>query len=269
MAEEHSYYIIRGGAQGRERLRVLARVLQPYAIALFEQAGVTAGMHCLDIGCGGGDLTLDLARIVGASGRVVGTDVDPKKLEIARAEAQDQHLRNTLFELEDITEGPPGQTFDVVHARFVLTHLPDPESAVANMRSAVRPGGILMLQDIDFQGHSCHPENSAFARYLHLYAETVRRRGGDPNIGPRLTGFLTGAGLANVQTNSVQPAGTDGEVKLIAALTMENIADAVIAEGMALKPEVDELIDALYDLAKDRKTLVTLPRIFQVWGYRT
>jgi len=71
-----------------------------------------------------------------------------------------------------------------------------------------------------------------------------------------------------VQMNIVQPAGMSGDVKLIAALTMESIADSVAAEGVALKAEVDELVDALYDLARDENCLMSVARIVQVWGHR-
>ena len=266
--QKNAHYILRGGIEGRERLRILARVMQPSALALLERVGVKPGMHCLDVGCGGGDLAFDLARMVGSSGRVVGTDIDPKKLELARAETEEHQLENVAFELADIANAAPGNTFDVVHARFVLTHLPDPQHAVLHMLSAVRPGGVLILQDVDFRGHFCHPENPAFARFVRLYSETALRRGVDANIGPRLVGFLIEAGLTDVQMNIVQPAGMSGDVKLIAALTMESIADSVAAEGVALKAEVDELVDALYDLARDENCLMSVARIVQVWGHR-
>ena len=124
-----------------------------------------------------------------------------------------------------------------------------------------------MLQDIDFRGNFSCPEDPAFARYVDLYSETVRRRGGDANIGPRLARFLIDAGLADVQIHIVQPAGMAGDVKLIVALTMESIADSVIAEGLASKSEFEALVDRLYSLADDTETLVSLPRIIQVWGY--
>ena len=71
--EEH-HYLIRGGIAGRERLRVLARVMRPGTLALLERVGVTAGLRCLDVGCGGGEVTFDLASLVGITGHVVGVE---------------------------------------------------------------------------------------------------------------------------------------------------------------------------------------------------
>ena len=77
-------YIIRGGIEGRERLRVLARAMQPTTSALLDRVGVTPGMACLDVGCGGGDVTLELARRVIPGGSAVGADLDETKLSLAR-----------------------------------------------------------------------------------------------------------------------------------------------------------------------------------------
>jgi ubiquinone/menaquinone biosynthesis C-methylase UbiE len=119
-------YIIRGGIEGRERLRILARVMQPSTHALLKRAGIREGMPCLEIGCGGGDLAFDMARIVGPSGRVVGTDIDQEKLAIARAECAGHGLGNVEFVHSDITQTVPDGEFELIHARFVLTHLADP-----------------------------------------------------------------------------------------------------------------------------------------------
>ena len=98
MADESSY-IIRGGPEGRERLRVVARVMAPTTTELLDRVGVTEDAACLDVGCGGGDVALELARRV-PRGRVVGIDIDETKLEIARAEARAGIERLTVRERE-------------------------------------------------------------------------------------------------------------------------------------------------------------------------
>jgi hypothetical protein len=81
-----------------------------------------------------------------------------------------------------------------------------------------------------------------------LYIETARRRGGDPNIGSRLPALLMAAEFEKVQMNMVQPAEMTGEVKLLAPITMENLAEAVIEEGLASQAEIDGLVAELYEL---------------------
>jgi SAM-dependent methyltransferase len=265
---ERDHYVIRGGVEGRERLRILARVMHPTTLSLFDRVGIEAGLACLDVGCGGGDVTLDLAHLVGPEGRVVGWDIDETKLGLARREVEEKGLGNVNFRLSDIGQSEAAPEFDVVYARFLLTHLKDPPGALARILQVLQPGGVVIVEDIDFTGYFCHPYAAALWRYVELYTQAVRRRGGDPNIGPRLPGLLLDVGFERVQMNVVQPAGIEGEVKLINPITMENIADCVLAEGLATRNEVDRVIVELYELSRDSRTVVSIPRVVQAWGYR-
>jgi SAM-dependent methyltransferase len=260
------HYVIRGGMEGRERLRVLARVMAPTTSTLLARVGVEPTARCLDVGCGGGDVTLALARLA-PEGSVVGIDLDETKLGAAREEADAAGVRNVEFRIRDVTEPSlDGDRFDVVYARFLLTHLPDPGEALTNLCGQLAPGGTLIAEDIDCTGHFCEPDSPAFSRYVELYITTVQGRGCDPNIGPRLPGLLRDAGLDGIGVTVVQPAGIAGEVKLIAPLTLEAIADAVLAAGLATVEELGELVDELYAFAEQDGTLMGIPRVVQAWG---
>jgi ubiquinone/menaquinone biosynthesis C-methylase UbiE len=264
MAAPH--YVIRGGIEGRERLRILARVMRPSTLNLFERVGIASGASCLDVGCGGGDVSFELARLVGPQGRVVGVDLDEAKLETARSEARASELDNVEFHCCVVGEGRLEGAFDVAYCRFLLTHLRDPLTAVREIRKALRPGGLLMTVDIDCRGYFTCPETEGQKRFLHLYTEAVRRRGGDPDIGPRLPGLMMDSGFENVQMNVVHPAGLDGEVKLIGPITLENITEVVTAENLASAEEIRALIAEMYEYARNRRTIGSIPRIVEAWG---
>jgi SAM-dependent methyltransferase len=259
-------YIIRGGIEGRERLRILSRVMQPATLELLRRAGGRPGLSCLEIGCGGGDVACDLARMVAPGGRVLATDIDRPQLAIASSEAEAQGLDNIEFCYSDITREIPEGPFDFIHARFVLTHIPNPGDALARMKSVLRPGGVVAVEDIDFRAHFCEPECPALWRYVELYSETVKRRGGDANIGPRLPGMVIAAGFNAVHMNVVQRAGHEGEVKLITPITMQNIAPAVLRAGLASEEEISAIVRELYAYARTPGTIGCLPRVFEVWG---
>lgn len=260
------HYVIRGGVQGRERLKILSRVMHESTVHLFDRAGITEGMMCLDIGCGSGDVTIELARRVGPTGKAVGADIDSTKLDLCRADAQSLSIGNVEFRMVDIREHPETPEFDVVHARFLLTHLTDPAAAVAAFYDHLKPGGLVIVQDIDFTGLFVYPDSRAFRRYHELYCRAVRNRGGDPDIGPRLPLLLKERGFVNVNMNVAQPIGCEGEVKLMNALTMENIADAVLADELATRDEIDEIVRELYEYAANPMTVAGVPRIVQAWG---
>jgi SAM-dependent methyltransferase len=259
-------YVIRGGVEGRERLRLLAEVMGPSTRALLAAVGIPNGSRCLDVGCGGGDVTFELARTAGPTGRVVGVDRDEIKLDIARREAEQRGLSNVAFEVRDVTEWEPGELFDVVFARFLLTHLANPGVLVSAMRRHIRPGGVIIVEDIDFRGHFAEPDCSALRRYVELYTKSVQTRGADPNIGPRLPGLLRGAGFDDVQMNLVHPAGLRGGIKLLTCVTLENIAEAVLEDDLTSEEELRETIEELYAFARDPHTVLGGPRVFQAWG---
>src|SRR5262245_537260 len=190
-----THYVIRGGLAGRARLRALARVMWPTTSVLLERVGVAASARCLDMGCGGGDVTVALARLA-PDGFVVGVDMDASKLDIARSEAKDAGLANVDYRVLDAMKPPiDNEQFDLIYVRFLLTHLPDPALALTHMCGRLAPGGALVVEDIDFTGSFCYPDNAAFRRYVQLYTDAVIGRGGDPNIGIRLPTLLRATGL--------------------------------------------------------------------------
>jgi SAM-dependent methyltransferase len=243
-----STYIIRGGLEGRERLRVLARVMAPTTHDLLSRVGIAPTAQCLDIGCGGGDVTVELARLA-PSGRAVGVDLDDTKLALARDEAAAAGVHNVEFRVQD-----------------VRTHVTDPAAVLGHVCRRLAPGGTVIVEDIDFAGHFCEPHSDAFWRFVDLFTRTAQARGCDPHIGPRLPGLLRAAGLADVGMHVVQPAGWSDDVKAIAPLTLEAIAGSVLDAGLATADELEDTVDRLYAFAATEGALMSLPRVVQAWG---
>lgn len=261
-------YVIRGGEEGRKRLRVLARVNRPFTIEFLNLVGIDDGMHCMDLGSGGGDVALELAKMVGQTGRIVGIDFDDAKIQIAKKEAFDTSFNNVAFRILDVLDWNEDSRYDRIYSRFLLTHLDTPKKIIQSMVNAVKPGGAILIEDIDFSGHFCYPECTAFDRYVELYQKVVSRKGADPDIGPKLPIFLKEAGLNQVNFRMIQPTFMEGQGKIMAQITLKNIADALLAEGLSDESEIDSLLKGLDDFAQSPTTIMSLPRIFQVWGYR-
>ena len=137
-------------------------------------------MVCLDVGCGGGDVSVELARFVAPHGRGVAIDLDEVKIDIARGEAEAQQIANVDFRVANLEECALREEFDVAHARFVLTHLRNPSEALAKIRTALKPGGVVIVADTNFHGLFSHPENPA----VHRYVKSTRRRSGDETATP-------------------------------------------------------------------------------------
>lgn len=259
-------YVIRGGVEGRERLRLLSEVMGPFTRALLAEVGIHEGSTCLDVGCGGGDVTLELARAAGPTGRAVGVDMDEAQLKIARREAAQLGLSNIEFEVRDVTQWEPDESFDVTYARFLLTHLPDPGALLSTLRRHTTASGVIIVEDIDFRGHFSEPDCPALERYCDWYTRLVERRGADPNIGPRLPGLLRKAGFDDVQMKLYQPAAMVGGIKLLSCVTLEKIADSVLQGNLATEEQLRATIEEVYAFARDPHTIIGGPRVFQAWG---
>jgi len=261
-------YVIRGGTEGKRRLDLVTRALWPTTYQLLKRTGVGPGMVCLDMGCGGGGVTLGIARMAGPSGSVVGIDMDSVKLDAAGEEAVRQGITNVQFRQASIYEWSEEQAYDRIYLRCLLTHLPDRVTALHALRRALKPGGVLVVEDIDFTGSFCYPRCAAYERYIDWYRRVVERRGGDADIGPKLHSLLVEAGLISVHMTMVHHFHMNQEEKSLSHSTLVNISEAVLSEGLADAAELERAAAELQQFTDDPTTVLGLPRIFQAWGRR-
>ena len=259
-------YVIRGGREGYDRLLVLAAVHRAGTLDLVERAGVGAGMRCLDLGCGGGEVTFDLARIVGPSGSVLGLDMDDVKLALARSVAAQHGLEQVEFRQADVSRWADPQAFDVVYARALLQHLPEPLDLLRRMWAAVRPGGVLIAEDTDFERAFCDPPNEGFDFVIGTYVALLARRGADANIGRRLFGHVRSLGAADVNLSATLLPFSSGHEKGLLASTLEFTSAAMVAEGLASQADVAAAYESLARHVEDPDTVVAGPAMVQVWA---
>src|SRR5580658_3730591 len=140
------------------------------------------GLALLDIGCGPGTITADLARLV-APGEAVGLDASNEVIDQATAYAENLGLTNLRFEVGDLFALNYGEaTFDVVHAHQVLQHLVNPGGALVELRRVLRPGGVLAVRDSDYSAFVWAPADAALDRWMDLYLAVTERNGHDARI---------------------------------------------------------------------------------------
>lgn len=156
------------------------------------------GLTVLDVGCGPGTVTLDLAEAVGSSGRVVGVEYVEAPLTQARLHAQERGDTRTRFALADVMALPYAASFDVVHAHQVLQHLPDPVGALRQMARATRPGGLVAVRDVDYASMVWHPASDGMTRWLEVYRRLARLNHAEPDAGRHLVAWAHAAGLVDL-----------------------------------------------------------------------
>lgn len=257
-------YVIRGGRPGYDRLLVLSQERWPDTQAFFRRAGLGPGMQCLDVGCGGGAVTIEMARIVGPNGHVEGIDMDPVKLELAASAAKHSGVGNVRFRRQLVQDWSATSSYDVVYSRFLLQHLTNPGTLLQQMWAAVRPGGILMVEDCDWTGWSADPPSPGVDFLRERYIKLLERRGGDPRIGLKLARYFRGVG-AGVSGIAVQASlRTERAGKQLAWLTVETCSEAFLSENIATREEIDAALADLVRHADDPASIDTGPKIFQV-----
>lgn len=259
-------YVIEGGVQGKARLGVLGQAMNEYSLQALHKAGLRAGHICLDAGCGGGTMTYDMAAIAGEAGHVMGIDYDNTIIELNKEEAVALQVSNVSFKQGDIYSLDALGTYDIIYARFLLSHLDDVRRALTNMVCALKPGGSLLVEDLQFSAHFCYPASSAFNTYLQWYARAVRKNGGNPELGIELHTHLQTAGLQDVQVQVAQPAGISGAAKQMSLLTLDKIKQSLLANGIATEAEFDLVRQEMAVFTADKNSVISMPRTFQVWG---
>ncbi|MBV8268096.1 MAG: class I SAM-dependent methyltransferase [Planctomycetaceae bacterium] len=174
----------------REQRRLVAqsRFCGDLTERLFRAAGLLPGMSILDVGCGVGDVSLLAAAIVGPSGSVLGVDRAAASIEAARGRARAAGLENVAFEEGDLDlpSLDPGRTFDALVGRFVLMYLTDPAATLAHLLRFLRPGGVVVFQEVEMSLARSVPPVRLFETCMGWIRETFRRAGSEIDMGSRL-----------------------------------------------------------------------------------
>ena len=261
-------YTLGDGSVDRSRLDHITEIFRPTTRALLDRVGVRSGMRCLDVGCGTGGVTLDLARLVGPTGRVVGLDMDRLRIEEGRREASTLNSPNVAYRLGDIrTVSDPTPEFDLVYSRLLLDNVAHPGDVLNTMCRMLRPGGTLVAESTDYSGWYCYPGLAAFDRAVGLVSQERERTGGFPDIGARLPALFLDAGVSGVQMHIFQHMQLAGACKpwILSTLTPDR-AQWIVALEIADESEIERVLAEVTRHIENPRTTMGTPRFVQCWG---
>lgn len=174
----------------RSHARRTAATSAAYLLPLLEP-----GQRLLDVGCGPGSITVDLARAV-SPGEVVAVDRAPAAVELAQEAVRTADVPNAVTQVADVMALPfDDGSFDVVHAHQVLQHLPDPVAALREMRRVTRPGGVVAVRDADYAATTWFPASPGLDEWLALYHEVTEANRTEADAGRRLLHWALAAGF--------------------------------------------------------------------------
>lgn len=165
--------------------------------AAWSRANFRRGATILDVGCGPGYATFDLADLVGPEGRVIGVDVSQRFVTHLRTQAERRGVSNIETRVEDLASlSQPASSVDGAFARWVMCFLPDPGAVIARVAAALRPGATFAILDYsNYQAFRIAPYHPAVERVFKAVATSWRAHGGNPDVGMELPGYMSAAGL--------------------------------------------------------------------------
>lgn len=214
-----------------ERLQAIERECDPASRRRLGATGLGAGWRCLEVGPGAGSLLMWMGEIVGPSGRVTGLDLSTKFLpphRPAQIEVREGDIR---------TEALTPASFDLIHARYVLIHLPDYQAALDRMLAAVKPGGWLVLEEPDFSAsrgiEGTPAQLTAMERINRAIHRMYENRGMDPALGRKLLPLLQTRGLRDLSMEHGAPVSSGGSgMAAIMAMSAVQLRERYLATGL-------------------------------------
>src|SRR5262249_48081164 len=196
---------------------------------------------------------------------VVGIDFSGAQLAQARERLASGGTNASFVEASASDTGLPRDSFDLVYCRFLLIHLPDPERALSEMRSLLKPDGILVCEDGDLTSSGSEPP-SALGAFADLWGRLGPVRGVDYTLGRRLFRMVLAAGFPTPEITFNQPVVARGEHKRLLELSVAEAGPAFVEAGLISADELDRTLAEMRVLGEDETVLAVMPRMAQVWA---
>jgi SAM-dependent methyltransferase len=260
-AADSSYLLPNASDAAAERFAAFTELFDPSTFAHMDQIGVAPGWRCWEVGAGGTSVVEWLAARVGAKGHVLATDIDVSWTNPA-ADSGVEVRRHDVAR-----DDPPGEAFDLVHARLVLVHITDRDAALRAMVRCLAPGGWLLVEDADsaLQPLSCLDPRSSEEELANKirtgFRALMTERGVDLAYGRKLPGLLREVGLLDVAADAYFPVALPA-CAVLEATTIAVIRDQLVDHGVATSEEIEAHLSAV---AGGRLDLAQPPMI-SAWG---
>jgi hypothetical protein len=257
------YLLDNAAPEAQQRFDGLAAIFNATTFRHMEALGIAPGWQCWEVGVGGPSIPRWQSERVGPSGRILATDIDVRWVQEPIAE------NVTVLHHDVVADPPPSGSFDLVHERLVLIHLPARETVIAKMIDALAPGGWLLVEDYDsnLQPYACPDVVGEDEQRANQMRAGLRRllsdRGADMEFGRRLPRLLRDGGLLDVGADAYFPTSLSVTREMEIA-NVQQLAAAYVSGGHVSEEEVDAHLEAV----RAGRVVVATPPLISAWGRR-
>jgi ubiquinone/menaquinone biosynthesis C-methylase UbiE len=254
-----------------QRLLRLGQIYRPFTRSMLIEAGLTAGMRVLDIGCGPGDVSLIAAELIGETGWVLGIDASADMLEMAQARVQATGLAHVSFLAADLRTLTVDQPFDALIGRFILMHLPDPANVLRHLLPSVRPDGLVAFQEYELSSHqdAFYPPSFLWEQTYRMTTLAFQQAGGNLHAGMQLPAMFQAVGLPAPRMRYEASIGADRDWPGYAmrADDVRTFLPRLVQLGLATEEEmdIDTLADRLCEEIVGHGGAAHLPVVVSAW----
>jgi ubiquinone/menaquinone biosynthesis C-methylase UbiE len=264
-------YALGYSTEEERRLAMQAGMFEVLTEDVFRHAGLSTGMHVLDIGCGVGDVSFLAARLVGPSGSVIGIDRGEESVETARRRAKRLGIDNATFFAAEVSDFETGSVFDAIVGRLILLYLPDPAQILRRLSSHLRAGGVMAFQEMDMSTFLSRDAAPLITRVATWIYDAFGAAGAQREMGPRLPDIFMQAGFSRPEMIAGQTVvnGVEPSSYILIAGLARSLLPVMERAKIATAEEVgvDTLAERLIAEAIDRRLSVAYrPRLVGAWA---
>lgn len=254
------------------RLQLQAALIAEPTAVLLRRGGIVPGMRVLDLGSGPGDVSFQVAEMVGVDGSVVGVERDPAQIAVAERRRTDLDARNVVFREGDARTFVDEEPFDAVVCRLLLMHLPDAVDVLRHHAANLRSGGVVVAVDYDMGGGRSLPEVELYSAVKRWIEAGFQHAGADPFVGMRFPVMFAQAGLIDVGTLGLQaffPSDEPHAPGLVVGV-VRALKEAILGSKVVTETELglETLEDRLSEAVRAAQAVWTMPTVVGGWGRR-
>lgn len=267
---EEKEYILGTDSDELTRLAIQHRIWSDVAVKAWKQAGIAPGSKVLDLGCGPGHTTFEIANLTTSSGLVLGVDESKRFIEYLSNQAEIRNVpqvRAQIADAENLSAVLAKDSFDVVYTRWMLCWLRHPERAIAEVAKVLKPGGRFVIHDyFNWKAFTSAPRSKAIDKMVAQAVNSFEKSGGDIDIAGRLPAMLREAGfeLKHMEPHAriARGGGIDGTIAW-PVTWWHTYAPKLVQMGFLTKEECAAALSDVIAVEKSADKFFVCPTVFE------